>query len=276
MKVPRILIAAALGALVVWALACAALLIFSRDLIYPFREGIDAAQVVGVPRAEVKIVRAADGADIIVWAAPPTGTAPVILYFMGNAGALPSNGPRLAEFALQGFGIVAMNYRGAGGAPGSPSQAALTADAVAVYDQLDGLWGREITADRIVIYGTSLGSALATQLAARREAAALVLETPFTSICEVAEHRFTVIPACLLMRRDRWETVKVIDKVVAPVLILHGDQDRIVPIELGRQLLAAARKPKRMIDYPGGRHNDLRLHGAGIDTIGFLRETLGR
>ena len=212
---------------------------------------------------------AADGTDLIVWHVAPRAGLPTILYFMGNAGSLPSNGPRLTEFAARGYGIVALNYRGAGGAPGRPTQAALTADAVALYDAY-------AAAERLpVIYGTSLGAAIAVQLAARRPAAALVLETPFARLCETAQHHYPLVPACLILPDERWESAEAIRKVNAPLLILHGDADRTIPLAHGQALFEAANDPKRMRVYPGGRHNDLRLHGAPADTIAFLHDVLG-
>jgi fermentation-respiration switch protein FrsA (DUF1100 family) len=187
---------------------------------------------------------------------------------MGNAGSLPSNAPRLTEFTARGYGVVALNYRGAGGAPGAPSEAALTADALALYDRYADA-GRPP-----VLYGTSLGAALAVQLAARRPAAALILETPFARLCETAQHHYPLVPACLILPDERWESAEAIRQVDAPLLILHGDADQTIPLAHGQALFQAANGPKRMRVYPGGRHNDLRLHGAGADAIAFLHDVL--
>ena len=119
-------------------------------------------------------------------------------------------------------------------------------------------------------YGTSLGAAVAVRLAARRPARAVILETPFARLCETATHHYPLIPACFVMFRDRWDSIDRIADVGAPLLILHGDADRLIPLDQARRLHGAARTPKRLIVYPGGRHNDLRLHGAGIDTVAWL------
>ena len=262
----RLMLAGALG----WALAFAGLLFFRHDLIYPFRPGIDAGTVSGVPGAEARRFAASDGTPLIAWIAAPRPGRPVILYFMGNAGALPSAGPRLAEFALRGYGIAALNYRGAGGAPGAPGEAALIGDALTLYDQLDDLLGAPVPAASRVIHGTSLGAAIAARLAAERPAAALILETPFARLCETAEHHYPAFPVCAVLWDERWRSIEAITRVEAPLLILHGDADRIIPAAQGKRLFAAARQPKTLRIYPGGRHNDLRLHGAGIDTLDWL------
>jgi hypothetical protein len=180
-----------------WLIACAGLIVFARTLIYPFQPGISAAAPVGIPGASSSTIIAEDGLELTVWVVPPRGGRPVVLYFMGNAGSLPMNGPRLAELALHGFGIAALNYRGAGGMPGSPSQTALTSDAAALYDMLDTLLGQPVPARLRVFFGTSIGAALAVQLATRREAAALILETPFNRLCEVAQFHYPLFPACM-------------------------------------------------------------------------------
>jgi fermentation-respiration switch protein FrsA (DUF1100 family) len=88
----------------------------------------------------------------------------------------------------------------------------------------------------------------------------------------VAEARFPIIPACLMMWDERWESIDRIADIAAPLLVLHGDADRIIPVSQGQSLFDAAAEPKRLIVYPGGRHSDLRLHGAGIDVVDWLAD----
>ena len=258
------------GLVAAWLIACVALIVFARTLIYPFRSGISASVPVGIPGAIAITFAAADNTELTAWIVPPSPGRPVILHFMGNGGSLAGDGPRLSEFVHRGFGIAAMNYRGAGGAPGKPSQQALTSDAVQFYDTLDTLIGQPVTPEDRIIYGSSLGAAVAVQLAARRKAAALILEAPFNRMCEVAAHRFPIFPACLLLPYEHWASADLIGQITAPVLILHGDADQSIPLSQGQALFNAANQPKRLIVYPGGNHNDLRLYGAGIDAIAFI------
>lgn len=250
------------GGLAVWAIVVAGMLVFRHALIYPFRDWPDARTVSGLPGAAARTFRTDDGVEVIYWHVAPRQGQPTILCFMGNAGSLPSSAPRLREFALRGFGIAALNYRGAGGAAGHPDQQVLVADALALYDLLGD--------HRPVIWGTSLGAALAVQLAVRRPVRALILETPFARLCETAEHHYPLIPACLVLPDNRWPSIEVIRDVRAPVLVLHGDADRIIPLSHGKALFAAVPVRRQIIVYPGGRHNDLPLHGAGADIMAFL------
>ncbi len=239
-----------------------------RRAIYPFKT--DPARPAGIPRTVARLLPAeGDHPELEVWVAEPLGDRPVILYFMGNAGSLAYSAPRLAEFAAQGYGIAAMTYRGGGGRPGEPSEAALKSDARRLYRDLADLFEAPVPETRRVIYGVSLGTGIATDLAARVGERAVVLETPYTRLCDVAEHHYTAAPVCGFLT-ERYDQIEVIADIGSPLLVLHGAQDEIIPIALGRALFAAAAEPKRMIEYPGGHHNDLRLHGAGIDAIRFL------
>jgi fermentation-respiration switch protein FrsA (DUF1100 family) len=275
MKLRRMIIYLVAGFAAAWLIACVGLIVFARTLIYPFQPGFSAATPVGAPGMRAVTLGADDGEALTVWLAPPREGRPVILYFTGNAGSLPSDGPLFGELAERGFGIAALNYRGAGGMPGKPSQTKLTADAAALYDALDRLIGQPVPPIRRVLFGTSLGAALAVQLATRRPVRGLVLETPFNRLCEVAEFHYPMFPACLLLPYERWASADLIGQADAPVLILHGEVDEIIPLSQGRALFAAAREPKRLIVYPGAHHNDLRLHGAGIDAIKFIEGLAG-
>lgn len=257
-------------AVAVWIVACAFLLIQRHKLIYPFEEWPRAETVSGLPGASVQRVRATDGIDILTWVVKPSNSKPVILYFTGNTGAISDAAPKLREFTLQGFGLVAMNYRGAAGADGTPDQDVIVEDGLRVYDAIGDLLPGSSGVP--VIYGTSLGAAVAAQIAARRPVKAVLLEVPFARLCETAQFHYPYVPACWILPDQHWASADVVDRVDAPVLIQHGTEDQVIPIEHGRNLFDAASEPKKFIAYQGGRHNDLRLYGAGIDAINFLND----
>lgn len=239
-----------------------------RKAIYPFRT--EPASPAGIPRTEAKFLPAAEGLpELEVWVAEPVGDRPVVIYFMGNAGSLAYSAPRIAEFTEEGFGIAAMTYRGGGGRPGEPSEAGLKSDALRLYRDLGLLFGAPVPEERRVIYGVSLGTGIATDLAARVSERALVLETPFTRLCDVAKHHYSSAPACAVIT-ERYDQISRIADIGAPLLVLHGARDEMIPLSLAEALFEAAEEPKEMIVYPGGNHNDLRLFGAGADAIRFL------
>ncbi len=266
-RLKRTILRVLVAALCVWLIACAYLLVNRRDLIYPFLD-VDAGDASSVPRAAaVRRPSVHDGVELIVWAAPPLGGKPTILYFPGNAGSLPYAAPRLAEFTRRGYGLAALNYRGSGGAAGAPGEAALIADALTVHDALPDLTG---SAAPPVIFGVSLGAALAVQTAARRPARAVLLEAPFARLCEAAEHHYPLVPACAILWDERWDSIGIIGGIEAPMLIQHGSDDRVIPLTQGQRLAASAPAGARLIAYPGAGHNDLHRHGAGTDAMDWL------
>lgn len=258
----------------IWVGAAAFLLIVRVELIYPFADAPLPREITAVPRGAVASLTATDGTALTVWTVTPQPDRPVILFFMGNGANLPSYLPRLKLLAEAGFGVAALNYRGASGADGTPSQGALTDDAVLLYDQLDTLMGQTIPDGRRVAFGVSLGAAIAGQLAAHRPHAAVVLEAPFARLCEAGADQYPLIPVCWLLPDNRWETLSIIDRIDAPLLIQHGDADKIIPFAQGRKLFERAVEPKAFIAYPGGGHANLRRFGAVDDMIRWLDETL--
>ncbi|MEM1385167.1 MAG: alpha/beta hydrolase [Pseudomonadota bacterium] len=260
------------GALLLWAGLVAAMVAGRHTLIYPFVTAPERMSLAGLPGAQAQEIRAEDGTPLLVWTVAPAPGRPVVLHVTGNRGALASSRSRLALLLAEGYGVAALVFRGAGGQPGMPSETALGDDITALYDRLDRLMPEPVPADRRIAYGISLGAAVAVHLAAERPVSALVLEAPFARLCEVAEHRFPFVPACLLLWDERWPSADRIAGIGAPVLILHGADDRTIPLSQAEALFAAAAQPKRLIVYPDGGHNDLRSHGVVEDILGWLGE----
>lgn len=251
-----------------WALVVATLHAQRHALIYPFDGAPAAPSIPGVRIAELP---AADSAPALpVWLAEPRDGRPWVFFFMGNAGSLARHEARLAAIAGAGYGLAAMAYRGGGGVPGQPSETALKDDAARLWQDFDRLAGQPVPERQRVIWGLSLGSALAVWLAGRADERAVVLESPFTRLCDVARARYPWAPACLLLRDERWDSVAIIARTGSPLLVLHGTADRIVPASQGRALYEAAAEPKRLLQYPGAGHGDLAAHGAVADAFAFL------
>ncbi len=265
----------AIAVLLVFALlygaALAGVLSLRRDLIYPFSSDDRMPADVGASSFRVAELPTPDGA-LPIWVSDPEAGRPTIVYFMGNSGALPKFARRLRLLADAGFGVAAMAYRGGGGVPGAPSESQLTADARAFLDGLDKLLGRPVTADQLVIYGVSLGTGLATIAASEVDLAALVLEAPFDRLCRAAENAYPIFPACLVMWDERYDSADRIADVDAPVLILHGSDDAIIPADLGKALFEAAEEPKVFELFDGARHYNLYSHGAFEAVTEFLAE----
>ena len=192
--------------------------------------------------------------------AAPSANAPTILYFHGNGGNLSHRTGRADVLAKAGYGVLMAGYRGYGGNTGTPSEQGLYADARAYVDWLRA---RGVRDDHIILYGESLGTGVATYIAAAYmpDAKALVLEAPYTSLVDLARPRFFFVPVDLLMR-DRFDSERRISSVHIPILIIHGRKDSVVPFRYGQRLFAAATGDKFFHEFPDAGHNDLYLKGA--------------
>lgn len=245
-----------LGVAAVYGAIVALTALNQRSMQYFPRTERIAPETVGLPGVREVLIDAADGVKLVTWRHPPAPGKPTVLYFQGNGGSSADRGFRFDDLIGAGFGLFAPSYRGYGGSGGSPTEAGLLADGLAAYDLL------ATSADGpIVVYGESLGSGVAVHVAAHREVAAMVLESPFTSALDVARNAYPILPVSLLMK-DRYHSDRLIDKVTSPLVIVHGDRDNVVPFELGKALFELANEPKRFVSVKGGRHNDLWERGA--------------
>jgi fermentation-respiration switch protein FrsA (DUF1100 family) len=202
------------------------------------------------PFVQVELPRS-DGARQFAWVME-NGAAPTwLLYLHGNSATVASrvNIARYGDLRALGVSILAPEYRGFGGLPGVPSERGVFADARAAFDYLTGTL--HVPAARIVIYGWSLGSAVAVDLAANVDEAAVILEGAPASLAAIGEKRYPRFPIRLVMRNP-FESIAKIDRAHSPILFLHSPEDEIVPYEEGRRLFERALPPKRFVDVRGG------------------------
>lgn len=207
-------------------------------------------------RVESTRVRNADSLDLVTWLIPPkdslTPTSLWILVCHGNAGniSLPLRQQWSRALLEQGVGIVSFDYRGYGASDDGPlDEEALYRDARAVYDWMTG--ARGIDPQHIIIYGHSLGSGVASHLAAHVEAAGVILEGAFTSVPDVGATRFPWLPVRLIAA-ERFATMQRIDSIAMPKLIMHASDDEAIPLVFGQRLYAAAPAPKEFVTLTGG------------------------
>jgi fermentation-respiration switch protein FrsA (DUF1100 family) len=197
-----------------------------------------------------------DGLELRAWYGEP-GTdpgAPVVVVFPGNAGNRAGRAPLGSRLAEHGFGVLLVDYRGYGGNPGDPSEAGLAEDARAAMAFL----AREKPDRPVVLFGESLGAAVAVGLAVVEPPVALILRSPFTSLADVAGVHYPPGPPRFLLR-DRYPSDERIGSVAAPVLVIAGSEDSIVPPDQSRELYDRARGPKEFLIVAGADHNDAEL-----------------
>jgi fermentation-respiration switch protein FrsA (DUF1100 family) len=215
---------------------------------------------------EERVLETPDGERVIAWYAKARPGQPTLLYFHGNAGGLAMRAERISDYMAEGWGVYIMSWRGFSGSTGHATEANNVADARLAY----GALVREgVAPSSIVVFGESLGSGIAVRLAAERKVAGVILDAPYTSVADVGAAAYPFLPVRALLI-DRYETTRYIAKVKAPLLILHGELDAVVPVAMGREVFRLASEPKRLVTFPGGDHTF-----DGEEAIGAMRSWIG-
>lgn len=203
--------------------------------------------------------KTADGVRLNGWFVPGTGSPEVMIWFHGNAGNISHRVENLKLIHDElGLSVFIFDYREYGRSEGSVSEEGTYRDAEAVLNYLKSRTG--LPAARIIYFGRSLGAAIAVELALKAPPRALILESPMTSIREMARKVMPYLPVGFLIRTE-YDSLSKIGKIYLPLLILHGDQDEVVPFEQGRRLFEAANPPKEFYRIPGASHNDTYIVG---------------
>lgn len=198
-------------------------------------------------------VRTQDGIDLKAWYAPSTSKALTIVFFHGNGDRLYTAAQVADPYVAAGYGFLVAEYRGYSGLPGVPTENGLYADGRAY---MHDLIGRGVGANKIVLFGHSLGTGVAVEMAEEFHVAGVMLLAPYLSMPQVAQAHFPIFPAKLLAL-DRFENARKIGSVHAPILIVNGDADQVIPPAQGRALYSLANEPREFHSFPGRGHNDL-------------------
>lgn len=247
-------------------IACYLLLVvfvyfYQRNLQYfPDRANPGPPKDAGVPEMSVVYYETADRLKLHAWFAPPRKKdGRIVVMFHGNAGNIAGRGVKARYFLDRGYGVLLAEYRGFGGNRGRPSEQGFYADARAALKWLEA---QGYGAGSFVIYGESIGTGVAVQIALEVQPRYLILECPFSSAIEIAKQRYPILPVDAMLH-DRYDSIGKIARVHSSLLIVHGDEDPVIPIESGKKLFDAANHPKEFCSIAGGGHSDLYDHHAG-------------
>ena len=250
----------------IFALFCIVARLLHRYFVYvPDRTRV-APKDAGLSGVEEIVFKAADGTRLIAWYRPAQTGKPTLLYFQGNCGNTADRAGKIKAIGSDGYGVFMLNYRRYGGSGGRPTEKRIAADAVSAYDYLRGLG---VAPHDIVIYGESLGTAVATRLCLQRAPKALVLEAPFTSVVDVGLLMWPLLPLKYIMV-DQYRTIDRIGQVDVPLFIVHGGRDNVIPLNQARRVLHAANEPKTLSVVPRAGHNDLFEQGAWARVRDFI------
>jgi len=248
-------------------------LLQDRLIFYPQQLDASTAQILqrNVPRTEAfELAVEGNAVRLRGWfiSAESSGPSPLLIYFGGNAEEVSWLLPELTR--LHGWAVLLVNYRGYGLSEGSPSEAALQRDALALYDNVAQRSG--VDPERIVIMGRSLGTGVSTYLASQRPVAGVVLVSPFDSLIEVASAVYPFLPVRLLLRH-RFESVAHAPAINTPLLALAAKHDTLIAPERSRRLVQAWGGPARLELLDGADHNTIHVHPQYWTLIG---QFLGR
>lgn len=242
----------------VWILLSLLLYIFQPKFVYfPYPDLMATPADAGLQYKDINLTTS-DQVKINGWFVPHDQPRATLLFLHGNGGNISHRLDKLLLFNRLGLAVFIIDYRGYGTSAGTPSEQGTYLDADVAWEYLTRDKG--IPANRIIIYGESLGGAVAAWLATRHKAGALLLESAFTSVGDMGKHYYPYLPVKLLAR-IKYPTLQRISDVHCPVLVIHSVADDIVPYTQGRKLFEAAREPKSFLEIRGDHNNGFLQSG---------------
>ena len=204
---------------------------------------------------------------LLAWLSKPKKNKPIIIYFHGNSLDIGERAYRIKKYIDEGYGIFLPAYRGFSGNKGHPSEKNLYNDSKKIVEWLINKFS--INKKQIVLYGESLGTAVAVELAQYQDYKAVILESPFTSVAEVAQKMYPIYPVKYLIW-DKFDNVSKINNLISPILFIHGKKDEIVPFKLGKKLYEKCKVKKNYLYIDEAMHNNLYEYGIADKIINFI------
>lgn len=227
---------------------------FQRHLMYHPAKNIAPPEVYGLLGVEDVFFQAVDGVRLQAWVRAPRKGMPTIVYFHGNAAHLGDRAVKFGGFIEAGLGLVALSYRGYGKSEGSPSEAGIYADARAAIAYARNVM--HMPAEKLVYYGESLGSGVAVQMATEQMPGLVMLEAAYTSVESRSAELYPFVLGVRSLVLDKYDSLSKIKNIHAPLLMVHGARDEIIPLPHAQALFAAANEPKQLVVYPDLHHTD--------------------
>ena len=228
--------------------------IFQRYLLYlPSKQKVDISYYSNTGLKKVDIITQ-DGLILkSLFKKPISQNRSTIVIFHGNAGHIGHRVEKFKTFLDSGYGLLLLEYRGYGENPGNPNEKGLYKDGLAALKFLEN---QNIFPRKTILYGESLGCGIATKLSTKIAFEATILEAPYTSIAEVAQYHYWYLPAKWLVL-DRFDILGIIESIKSPLLVIHGEKDDVIKIELGKKVFNNAPEPKEALYIPNAGHNNL-------------------
>ncbi len=260
-----------IGALLILLLLYAGIVAFvysiqRRLLYFPSHAYLTPREALANPALREFPTTTTDGIALKGWYAPATAKPLTLVYFHGNGDDLESSAPVAGIYIRAGYGVLIGEYRGYSGLPGVPTESGLYDDARAY---LKALIASGVDPRGIVLFGRSLGTGVAAQMATEFPVGGMILLSPYRATSDVAKSHFWFLPVDLLMK-DRFETIRKIGAIRVPLLIANGGRDEVVAPQQGRDLFAQANEPKEFFFAPSAGHNDMFDSGFAAASLKWL------
>jgi fermentation-respiration switch protein FrsA (DUF1100 family) len=229
-------------------------LVEDQFIYYPERPYFEEPKRLGLSYRDIWLTTK-DQTRIHGWLIGDGNEKPVVLFFHGNAGNISHRLDRIKRLEELPLRFLLLDYRGYGQSEGKPTEEGLYEDALAAYEFLIEEEG--LSSDQIILFGESLGGAVAIDLASKKDVAGIILEATFTTLRELANEIFPVLPTALVS--DQYTSILKVPKIDTPILFVHGTRDEIVPFKMGETLFKAAKGNKDFWEVQNAGHNDLYL-----------------
>jgi fermentation-respiration switch protein FrsA (DUF1100 family) len=231
----------------------------SRYIYFPEPDILAEPSSIGLPFENITL-ETADGLKLSGWFIPGREDSGVVLFCHGNAGNISHRLASIQIFHRLGLNVFIFAYRGYGLSKGKITEPGIYRDAEAAWHYL--VEERKFASGRIIIFGRSLGGAVASRLARQTKPGALILESSFTSLAAMARSVYPYLPTKLILR-PKFNTAENLDRISCPILIIHSRQDEIIPFSHGVNLFALAREPKEFLEISGGHNECFITSGEG-------------
>ena len=239
-----------------------------RDMLYHPSKQVHELSYYNLDNTEEITIITKDNVALQAWYHPASLNHEMIIFLHGNSGNLEDRVPHLRELIEMGYGFIIPAWRGFGKSEGLPSLNGLLLDAQAAIHFLQT---KHYPLDKIIIVGESLGTSIATQITVEHKFKGLFLITPYTSIADRAGEIYPFLPTQLLTK-DNFKVLDNIDKINQPLLMIHGDQDIVVPYQHSEKIFTKAHEPKKLIIYPGIGHNNYSIKEAFTEMKNFFSQ----
>lgn len=251
-----------------YILVVAFMYVFQRRLMYLPNKAIGTPEQYGLIGFTELFTTTPDGISLQLWYRPADPGFPTVIYYHGNAYNIGNRSGIYGALAGKGFGVLAPSYRGFGKSTGRPSEQGLYTDARAAVAFLAE---KHIPPERIILFGESMGTGVAVQMATEYNVGGIVLQAAYMSVVGRAAEIYRYIPVRRLIK-DQYDSIGKIPNVKAPLLLCHGELDRTIPISHGKALFAAATSPKHSLFFPHISHNDFDSETISSHVLDFARK----